>query len=110
MRDDQSPRRPLDLRRTMTDARQRLVEAEDNPFMTDAGRVAELDARTARKTAADRRWWQFPDGARVRFADPRNSRDGDVGCRGRGMLAHDGVFYARSGGVRTRLARRGVTT
>ena len=66
---DQSPRRPLDLRRTMTDARQWLVEAEDNPFMTDADRVAELDARTARKTAADRWWWRFPDGSVVERLD-----------------------------------------
>ena len=48
-------------------------------------------------------------GALVRFADPRtgcdpcDSRDGNVGCRGRDMLAHDGVLYARAlAAVRTR--------
>ena len=67
---DQSPRwRPLDLRRTMTDARRWLVEAEDNPLVTDAERVAELDARTARKTVADRCWWQFLDGSIVERFD-----------------------------------------
>ena len=39
----------LDLRRTMTDARQWLVEVED-----DADRVAELDALTARNTDGTR--------------------------------------------------------
>ena len=62
----------------MTDARQRLVEAEDNPFMTDAGRVAELDARTARKTAADRWWWQFPDGSIVERLDADTWRTGPM--------------------------------
>ena len=56
MRNDQSPRRHMDLRRTMTDARQWLVEAEDNPLVTDADRVDALDALTVRNTAADR-WW-----------------------------------------------------
>ena len=57
MRDDQSPRRRLDLRRTMTErppVAQWLVEAEDNPFMTDADRVAELYALTARNTDGTR--------------------------------------------------------
>ena len=59
----------LNLRRTMTDARQWLVEAEDNPFMTDADRVAELDAQTTRNTDGDRWWWQFPDGSVVERLD-----------------------------------------
>ena len=59
MRDARSPRRHFDLRRSMTDARQWLVEAEDNPFMTGADRVAELDALTARTTDGSRWWWQF---------------------------------------------------
>ena len=63
MRDD------LDLRRTMTDARQWLVEAEDNPFITDADRVDALDALTARNTADNRWWWQFPDGSVVERLD-----------------------------------------
>ena len=65
----ESPHRHLDLRRTMTDARQWLVEAEDNPFTTDADRVAELDALTARNTAGSRWWWQFPDGSIVERLD-----------------------------------------
>ena len=73
MRDDQSPRRPLDLRRTMT----------------DAGRVAELDDRTARKTAADRWWWQFPDGSVVeRLARPVARLGAEVG---RHVLAGESV-------------------
>ena len=66
---EQSPHRRLDLRRTMTDARQWLVEAEDNPFMTDADRVADLDALTARNTDGNRWWWQFPDGSVVERLD-----------------------------------------
>ena len=69
MRDDQSPRRRLDLRRSMTDARQWLVETENNPFMTDAGRGAELDAMTLRNTDDSRWWWQFPDGSIVERLD-----------------------------------------
>ena len=66
MSNDQSPRQRLDLRWTMTDARQWLVEVEDNPFMTDADRVAAL---TARNTAGNRWWWQFPDGSIVERLD-----------------------------------------
>ncbi len=59
----------MDLRRSMTDARQWLVEAEDNPLMTDAARVAALDALTARTTAGSRWWWQFPDDSIVERLD-----------------------------------------
>ena len=57
------PRPRMDLRRSMTDARQWLVEAEDNPLMTDTARVADLDAQTARRTDGRRWWWRFPDGS-----------------------------------------------
>ena len=63
-------RRRLDLRRpTMTAARQWLVETEDNPFTTDADRVAALDAQTSRNTDGPRWWWQFPDGSVVERLD-----------------------------------------
>lgn len=75
MSHDPSPRRPLDLRRTMTDAREWwLVEVEDNPFTTDADRVKALDALTARNTAGSRWWWQFPDGSVVERLDADNWR------------------------------------
>ena len=63
------PDRRADLRRSITDARQWLVEAEDNPLMTDADRVAALDALTARNTAGIRCGWQFPDGSIVERLD-----------------------------------------
>ena len=79
MRNDQSPRRHMDLRRTMTDARQWLVEAEDNPLVTDADRVDALDALTVRNTAADRWWWQFPDGSVVERLDADTWRTAGAG-------------------------------
>ena len=60
----------------MTDARQWLVEAEDNPLMTDADRVADLDALTARNTDGARWWWQFPDGSIVERLDAGTWRTG----------------------------------
>ncbi|MCY4372434.1 MAG: hypothetical protein OXC31_01595 [Spirochaetaceae bacterium] len=63
------PRPRMDLRRSMTDARQWLVEAEDNPLMTDTARVADLDAQPARRTDGRRWWWRFPDGSIIERLD-----------------------------------------
>lgn len=80
MSHDPSPRhRPLDLRRTMTDAREWwLVEVEDNPFMTDADRVDALDALTVRNTAGNRWWWQFPDSSIVERLDADDWRTAEA--------------------------------
>ena len=73
---ESSPR--LDLRRSMTDARQWLVEAEDNPLMTDAARVDALDALTVRRVDG-RYWrWRFPDGSTIERLGEDDWRTGEA--------------------------------